>query len=70
MMTSADQPMARCSACGRVADPARIVAGNGVPWTWSQAIDRTSDGEHRTILCDSCTREHSRSIEAKLDGEW
>ena len=38
----------------------------GLPWTWSVGRD---DGRE-TVLCDVCTREHARSIEAKLDAEW
>lgn len=47
-----------CSACGTTAPDDR-------PLTWSCAT-----GPRGTSwLCDRCTREHVRSIEAKLDEE-
>ena len=50
-----------CSQCGTAAP------GDGsLPPGWSFATGR------RGIewLCDACTREHVRSIEAKLPEEW
>ena len=53
----ADSP-ATCGSCGASVD--------GVPpLTWSTSAGR--DG--MTWVCDRCTREHLRSIEAKLDEE-
>jgi hypothetical protein len=53
----AEGPVA-CSACGTT------VVGQP-PLTWS-----TSTEPHGTAwVCDRCTREHVRSIEAKLDEE-
>jgi len=50
-------PAATCSRCGTCAPEQ--------PLTWS-----TATGPRGTILvCDRCTREHVRSIEAKLDEE-
>ncbi len=48
-----------CSVCGRtVPEPA--------PLTWS-----LSTGPRGTTrVCDTCTREHVRAIEGKLDEEW
>jgi len=49
---------ATCSACGTAVD-------GDPPLTWS-----TVTGPHGTAwVCDRCTREHLRSIEAKLDEE-
>jgi hypothetical protein len=36
------------------------------PLTWS--VENTGRGP--IVLCDTCTREHLRSIEAKLDADW
>ena len=47
-----------CAGCGQQADEA--------PPTWSSAVG--PDGVSR--LCDLCTREHLRSIEARLDEQW
>jgi hypothetical protein len=38
----------------------------GVALGWS--LESTARGVRR--LCDACTREHVRDIEAKLDEEW
>ena len=47
-----------CARCGRRADDP--------PATWSSEV-----GPHGlTRLCDTCTREHLRSIEARLDERW
>jgi len=47
-----------CARCGRQAGAA--------PATWSAAPG--PDG--LVLLCDACTREHLRSIEARLDEQW
>ena len=48
-----------CSVCGTT------VTGEP-PLTWS-----TSTGPRgRTHVCDRCTRDNVRAIEAKLDEEW
>jgi len=49
-----------CSFCGATA-PA-----DDVPLTWTTAIE---NGRSRTF-CDTCSREHLRAIEGKLDSEW
>jgi len=48
-----------CSRCGTVAD-------DDVPAGWS------TDATERGIqwICDRCTRDNVRSIEAKLPEEW
>lgn len=58
-------PAVHCSGCDRPApeDPDRTAP---VPWTWSVA----TEGDRQTYLCDECTRDHARSIEAMLDTEW
>jgi cell wall assembly regulator SMI1 len=47
-----------CVRCGQRAE--------GVPATWSSSAG--PDG--LTHLCDGCTRQHLRSIEARLDEQW
>ena len=56
-----------CAACGRSPAVDEAVGAGGVPWTWSTAQEE--DGQ-TTVLCQPCTREHARSIEAKLDADW
>lgn len=52
-----DEP-ATCAVCGTAAaEP---------PATWSMEV--TTRGPR--WLCDRCTREHVRSIEARLDDAW
>ena len=49
-----------CDFCGRVApddDP---------PLTWTTAVER---GRTRRY-CDTCSREHLRAMESKLESEW
>lgn len=48
-----------CARCGRGVD-------GPAPPTWS--LERGERG--RTWLCDTCTREHVRAIEARLDDAW
>ena len=52
-----DEPVV-CARCGRSADAA--------PPTWSSSTG--TDG--LTRLCEVCSREHLRSIEARLDEQW
>ncbi|HWI43674.1 MAG TPA: hypothetical protein VNS81_08635 [Nocardioides sp.] len=49
-----------CDFCGRQ------VEGNDPPLTWTSAVER---GRWRWF-CEVCSREHLRSMEAKLDSEW
>ncbi|MFC5728026.1 MULTISPECIES: hypothetical protein [Nocardioides] len=49
-----------CNFCGRV------VEGDEPPLTWTAAVER---GRMRHY-CEACSREHLRSMEAKLDSEW
>ncbi|MGN0063151.1 MAG: hypothetical protein ACI379_02825 [Nocardioides sp.] len=51
--------MRTCAFCGRQAEEAETL-------TWSQA----TEGRRTVWHCDTCAREHLRSIEAKLDSEW
>ncbi|MQA25690.1 MAG: hypothetical protein GEU94_09485 [Micromonosporaceae bacterium] len=56
-----DQDEVVCASCGRTE--------HEPPLTWSrQAARRGSSGP--AWLCDSCTRENLREIEAKLDDIW
>ena len=47
-----------CARCGRTVE--------GRPATWS--LEVTPRGEAR--LCEQCSREHLRAIEARLDEAW
>jgi hypothetical protein len=61
-----------CSFCG--ASPASAPESTGEsasaaedpPITWTSAVE---NGRLRWF-CDSCSREHLRAIESKLDSEW
>jgi hypothetical protein len=57
---------ATCTGCGRRPRSDEPLTHAGLPWTWSVGRDEGRE----TVLCDGCTREHARSIEAKLDAEW
>ena len=49
-----------CAFCGRVAE------GDPPPLTWTSAVE-----QGRTKwFCDTCSREHLRAMESKLDSEW
>jgi hypothetical protein len=55
-------PMRTCDFCGRQEDdddPATAL-------TWTTAVER---GRTRTF-CPTCSREHLRAMEGKLDSEW
>jgi hypothetical protein len=56
----AGQVSVTCDFCGRQ-EP-----GDEPPLTWTTAVER---GRVRRF-CDDCSREHLRSMEAKLDSEW
>jgi hypothetical protein len=49
-----------CSFCGAPAP------GDDVPLTWTTAVE---NGRRRTF-CDTCSREHLRAMEGKLDSEF
>ena len=57
-----------------MAEPARrtcdfggtTVPGAELPLTWTTAVE---NGRSR-VFCTSCSREHLRAIESKLDSEW
>lgn len=49
-----------CSGCGR------RPAGD-VPWTWSRSVDERG---RTSLLCEECSRDHARDIEAKLPDDW
>ncbi|MGN6577271.1 MAG: hypothetical protein ACTHKG_16480 [Nocardioides sp.] len=51
---------ATCDFCGTSAP------GEDTPLTWTTAVE---NGRPRTF-CDTCSREHLRAIESKLDSEW
>jgi hypothetical protein len=53
-------PVKTCDLCGRQeADDARTL-------TWSTSVEH---GRSRSY-CDSCSREHLRAMEGKLDSEY
>ena len=55
-------PGPACARCGTLGS----APPGGLPAGWSLASsERGVDG-----LCEACTRENVRSIEAKLDEEW
>jgi len=55
--------MRTCDFCGRQeedeADPSATL-------TWTTAVE---NGRRRTF-CDTCSRDHLRAMEGKLDSEW
>ncbi len=52
--------MVTCAFCGQVS------AEQHPPLTWSLAVE-----QGRTkLFCESCSREHLRAMESKLDSEW
>lgn len=56
----------RCQGCGQRPAPDTPVTSSGLPWTWSFGLDHH---QRRTLLCQRCTRENTRSIEARLDDD-
>jgi hypothetical protein len=49
-----------CDFCGT------SVAGDDPPLTWTAAVE---NGRSR-FFCDTCSRDHLRAMESKLDSEW
>jgi hypothetical protein len=58
---------ARCSICGREADPA---TDGDPPVTWCADTVETRDGPHLRWVCTACTRKHIRSIESELERQF
>ncbi len=62
--------VAVCDLCGtRSAEADGVPASDGaeaIPLTWSTALVKAKP----VTYCDRCSREHLRSIEAKLEAEW
>jgi hypothetical protein len=61
--------MVVCDFCGAtpIGDDGEVtLTGDEVPLIWVVSVEA---GVTRTY-CASCSREHLRSIEAKLDSEW
>ena len=52
--------MLACAFCGAVSE------SDPPPLTWTSATERG----RQQWFCDSCSREHLRSMESKLDSEW
>ncbi|UZJ23917.1 hypothetical protein RHODO2019_12040 [Rhodococcus antarcticus] len=52
---------ASCDRCG-----AELPTEPGRRLAWSHHVQAGRPG----WTCPACTREHSRSIEARLDGQW
>ena len=48
-----------CDFCGKQSEDAEAM-------TWVTSIE---NGRRRTY-CDTCSREHLRAMESKLDAEW
>jgi hypothetical protein len=56
-----------CTMCGRTAD---TESDGDPPLAWCADIVESLDGPRTKWICDVCTRQYVRSIEAKLDQEW
>lgn len=52
--------MTTCSFCGNVDE------ADETPLTWTSAVEQG----HPKWFCDTCSREHLRAMESKLDSEW
>lgn len=52
--------MVTCDFCGRE-EP-----DEAATLTWTTATERG----RRRVYCDTCSREHLRAMEGKLDSEW
>ena len=52
--------MTTCAFCGAVDQ------GESPPLTWTSATERG----RLQWFCETCSREHLRSMESKLDSEW
>jgi len=57
--------MVTCDFCGR-SEPGTGEDGAQPPLTWSTAVE---NGRTR-VFCDTCSRDHLRAMESKLDSEW
>lgn len=53
-------PVRTCDFCGKQAED------DVTTLTWTTAVE---NGRQRTF-CESCSREHLRAMESKLDSEW
>ena len=53
-------PVRTCDFCGKRAED------DAAALTWTTAVE---NGRQRTF-CDTCSREHLRAMESKLDSEW
>ena len=49
-----------CDFCGTT------VFGAELPLTWTMVVENGRSW----VFCTSCSREHLRAIESKLDSEW
>jgi hypothetical protein len=49
-----------CDLCGRQAEDEEAIL------SWTTAVEH---GRQRTF-CETCSREHLRAMESKLDSEW
>jgi len=56
--------MPTCSFCGTTAPEGPDAAA--VTLTWTTAVE---NGKQRTY-CETCSRQHLRAMESKLDSEW
>lgn len=52
--------MATCDFCGDYPDTDQTP----IDWTTARELG------HERVFCATCSREHLRSMEAKLDSEW
>jgi hypothetical protein len=52
--------MTTCAFCGATTD------ADPPPLTWTSAVER----DRLRWFCETCSREHLRSMESKLDSEW
>ncbi len=52
--------MATCAFCGKTSEV------DVPPLTWTSAVERGQV----SFFCDTCSREHLRAMESKLDSEW
>jgi hypothetical protein len=52
--------MRTCDLCGKQEED------EGRTLTWTTAVENG----HRRAFCDSCSRDHLRAMEGKLDSAW
>jgi hypothetical protein len=57
-----------CSFCGTspANAPEDPTDADAAPITWTSAVENG----RRRWFCDTCSREHLRAMESKLDSEW